>query len=155
MTTEQTEELRRLVVGQRFAMLTTVADDGSLVSRPMTIQAVDDWVVRFITQESNEVTRQSEGRQVNLAIVDGGSYVSLSGTGSVDRDVTAKRELWDRLTEAYAGEPEDPENVILDVSVSSGEYWDGGNPVARVFGLAKAAVTGERPATGDHGTVTL
>lgn len=155
MTTEHAEELRKLVTGKRFAMLTTVADDGSLVSRPMTIQESDDWVFRFITQESNEVTAQSEGQQVNLSIMDGGTYLSLSGTGSVDRDVAAKRELWDRLTEAYAGQPEDPENVILDITVTAGEYWDAGNPVVRVLGLAKAAVTGDPPASGEHGTVNL
>lgn len=155
MTTEHTEQLRKLVTGQRFAMLTSLSDNGSLVSRPMTIQETDDWVFRFITQESNEVTAQSEGQQVNLAIMDGGTYISLSGTGSVSRDVTAKRELWDRLTEAYAGEPEDPENVILDVTVSSGEYWDGGNPVVQVLGLAKAAITGEAARTGEHGSVDI
>ena len=155
MTTEHAEELRKLVTGQRFAMFTTVADDGSLVSRPMTIQENDDWVFRFITQESNEVTAQSEGQQVNLSIMAGGTYLSFSGTGSVDRDVHAKRELWDRLTEAYAGEPEDPENVILDVTVHTGEYWDGGNPVTRVLGLAKAVVTGDAPASGEHGTVDI
>ncbi len=155
MTTEHAEELRKLVAGQRFAMLTTVADDGSLVSRPMTIQENDDWVFRFITQESNEVTAQAEGQQVNLSIMDGGTYLSFSGTGSVDRDLQAKRELWDRLTQAYAGEPEDPENVILDVTVRTGEYWDGGNPVMRVLGLAKAAVTGDPPASGEHGAVDL
>lgn len=151
---EARDALRERVEGQRFMMLTTTTGTGSLTSRPMTVQELDGWTLRFITQESNAVTAESEGKQVNLAVMDGGTYVSLSGTGSVSRDVQQKRELWDRLTEAYGGEPEDPDNVILDVHVDEGEYWDGGNLVARVVGLAKAAITGDRP-SGEHGTVEL
>lgn len=151
---EARDALRERVEGQRFMMLTTRTAQGTLTSRPMTVQELDGWTLRFITQESNAVTSESEGQQVNLAVMDGGTYLSLSGTGHVSRDVQKKRELWDRLTEAYGGEPEDPDNVILDVVVDEGEYWDGGNPIARVVGLAKAAITGERP-SGEHGTVDL
>lgn len=149
------EALRKLVEGQRFVMMTTRAADGALVSRPMTVQEVDDWVFRFITQDDNAVTSESDGQQVNLAVMDGNTYVSVSGTGRVERDVAKKRELWDRLTEAYAGQPDDPANVILEITAESGEYWDGGNPVAHALSLAKAALTGERPGGGDHGTADL
>ncbi|GGD27614.1 pyridoxamine 5'-phosphate oxidase family protein [Nocardioides daphniae] len=151
---EAKAELRKRVEGQRFVMFTTATAEGTLTSRPMTVQEVDGWTLRFITQDSNTVTPESEGKQVNLAFMDGGNYVSLSGTGSVSRDVQQKRELWDRLNEAYAGEPEDPDNVILDVHVDEGEYWDGGNPVARVVGLAKAAITGDPP-SGKHAAVDI
>ena len=57
----------------------------------MTIQEFDGWVVRFIAQDDNDVTRQSDGRQVNLAVMDGNTYVSLSGTGRVERGVAEKR----------------------------------------------------------------
>ena len=149
------QEIRQLVEGQRFVMFTSGDEAGGLVSRPMTVQEVDDWVFRFIAQDDSAVTRQADGKQVNLSVMDGSTYISLSGTGRVERDVTKKRELWDRLTEAYAGEPEDPANIILEVSASAGEYWQGGNPVANIIGLAKAALTRERPDNGDHGTVTL
>lgn len=151
---EARDALRERVAGQRFMMLTTTTAQGTLTSRPMTVQELDGWTLRFITQGSNAVTAESEGAQVNLAVMDGGTYVSLSGTGSVSRDLQQKRELWDRLTEAYGGEPGDPDNVILDVHVGEGEYWDGGNLVARVAGLAKAAITGERP-SGEHAAVDL
>lgn len=148
------QELADLVDKQRFAMFTTLAPGGALVSRPMTVQEREDWTLRFIAQDDNAVTAQAEGQQVNLAFVAGNTYISLSGTCRVERDLALKRELWNRLNEAYAGEPEDPNNIVLEVTVSSGEYWDGGNPVADLFGLAKAVVTGKAP-TGDHGTVQL
>lgn len=147
------DDLGKLVEGQRFAMLTTKAGD-KLVSRPMTIQETENGVLRFITQADNDVARESDGQQVNLAIVDGGTYISLSGVGHLENDVTKKQELWNRLNEAYAGEPEDPNNVILDIAVESGEYWDGGNPVAQVLNIAKTAITGKAP-QGEHGTVEL
>lgn len=148
------DTLRKHVEGERFLMLTSVAQDGRLASRPMTVQEFDGWTFRFIAQEDNDVIAQSEGKPVNLSFASGGTYVSLSGDGVVSRDVAQKQDLWNRLDEAYAGDAEDPANVILEVTVDQGEYWDAGNPVARVFGLAKAAITREAPA-GEHGTVDL
>ena len=149
------KELRKLVEGQRFMLFTTLDESRALVSRPMTVQAVEDWVVRFIAQDDNAVTRQADGQQVNLGVMDGGTYISLSGVGRVERDVAKKRELWDRLTEAYAGDAEDPANIILEVVVSSGEYWQGGNLVGSIIGLARAVLTGRRPENGEHGTAQL
>lgn len=154
--TDHAKKLHDLVQGQRFVMLTSADESGQLVSRPMTIQEIEDpWIIRFITQRDTDVARQSEGQQVNLAIMTSSDYVSLSGVGVISGDLEAKRELWNRLNEAYAGEPEDPNNVILDIAVESGEYWDGGSPITRVLGLAKAAATGEAPTSGDHGTAQL
>lgn len=147
------EELRSRVEGQRFVMLAT-SNGAEISNRPMTVQEFDGWTLRFITQASNEVVAEGDGKRVNVGIMDGGTFVSLTGTGSINRSVEDKRELWGRLNEAYAGEPEDPENVILDITVTEGEYWDGGNPVARLVGLATAALTGKAP-EGDHGTATV
>lgn len=154
MSNDPSQQLRDLVEGARFVMLTSTDEAGVLLSRPMTVQEVDGWTVKFIAQQSNDVVTQSSGREVNLSFADGGSYVSLSGTGSVTDDVQAKRELWNRLNEAYAGEPDDPDNVILEVTAHQGEYWEAGNIVTRVVGLAKAAATGEAP-DGEHEVVAL
>lgn len=144
-----------LLKGQRFVMFTTRSTDGVLTSRPMTIAEREDSVFRFITQGDNDVATEADGQQVNLSIMDGSSYVSMAGTGRVERDLAKKQELWNRIQEAYAGDAEDPNNVILEVTVDSAEYWDGGNQVSTLIGLAKAAVTGERPNDGVHGTVQL
>lgn len=153
---DHTDALRTLIEGQRFVMLTTSTVDGSkLVSRPMTIQELVGWDARFITQASNDAAEQSDGRAVNLSFMDGNTYVSLAGTGSVERDPAKKRELWSKLNEAFAGEVDDPNNVVLTVTIASGEYWDGGNSVAQAIRVAKAAVTGERPDGGAHGTVEV
>lgn len=149
------EELHTRLKDQRFVMLTTRSTEGSLESRPMTVQEVDGWVVRFIAQADDDTTTQSDGQQVNLAVMDGGDYLSLSGTGSINRDAAEKRELWNRLNEAYAGDADDPNNVIVEIAVTSGEYWDAGNPVVRVLGLAKAALTGDAPSSGENGATRV
>lgn len=152
---EHLDNFNDLVKNQRFVMFTTRSADGALVSRPMTIAEREDDVFRFVTQDDNDVSTESEGQQVNLSIMDGSSYVSMSGTGRLERSVAKKQELWNRIQEAYAGDAEDPSNVILEVTVETAEYWDGGSQVATLLGLAKAAVTGERPDGGEHGTVQL
>ncbi len=148
------DRLHDLVEKQRFVMLTTADEEGTLVSRPMTVQEVDGWVLRFITQGDTRVTREAEGRHVNLASNNGGTYLSLSGTGSVTRDLALKKELWNRLNEAYAGDAEDPNNVVLEVQVDSGEYWESGNPVVEVIGLAKTLITGT-PQNSEHGSASV
>lgn len=152
---EQLDNFNELVKNQRFVMFTTRSANGKLVSRPMTIAEREDDVFRFVTQDGNDVSTESDGQQVNLSIMDGSSYVSMSGTGRIERSVAKKQELWNRIQEAYAGDAKDPSNVILEVNVETAEYWDGGNQVAQLLGLAKAAVTGERPDRGEHGTVRL
>lgn len=139
---------------ERFYMLASLAPDGSIESRPMTVQAVDGWQFRFIAQVDDDVVVQSDGNQVNLSVMSGGTYVSLAGVGSVSGDVQEKVDLWGRLNEAYAGQPEDPENVILTVEVHAGAYWEAGSAVTRVLGLAKAALTGEAP-SGTSGAVEI
>lgn len=149
----ETAQLTDLIKDHATVMFTTVDPAGALVSRPMTVQELEGPILRFVTQADNDVARDGGGKKVNLALVDGGTYVSLSGTGRVEQDLAKKQELWNRINEAYAGDAEDPNNVIMEVTVDQGEFWDSGNAVARVVGIAKAAVTGE-PATGKHGDVT-
>ncbi len=81
MTDQQPRELAEVLKGTRFVMVTTVRADQTLASRPMTIQEVEGSVVRFITQADNDVTAESDGKQVNLSVTAGSTYISLSGTG--------------------------------------------------------------------------
>lgn len=148
------EKLEKLLKNERVVMFTTQDAQGRLKSRPMTIQEREDWVFRFIAQDDNDLVEEAEGKQVNLALVDGGTYVSLSGTCAVEHDLEKKRELWNRINEAYADDPEDPKNVVLEVTADSAEYWDGGSTLTQALKVAKAVITKEKP-KGDHGTVDL
>lgn len=155
MTDENTaEKLHSHLSDQKYVMVATVSGTGQIVNRPMTVQAVDGWRVRFLTEADNSLVSASEGKSVNLSFTDGGVFVSLTGTGSVSRDVAEKKEIWDRQAEAYAGSPEDPDIVIVQVQVGQGAYWDHGNALTRAAGAVRTAVAGE-PAKKSHASVTL
>ena len=154
---EQPTTLAELVGNARFAMFTTQATDGTLVSRPMTVQEVtDDDELLFISQASTDVSQQSDGRQVNLAIVEDTKWVSIAGTAEVSDDRATKERLWDSANDAYTdGGPENPDNVVIRVRAGSAEYWDTPGGVGIVLGVLKAKLTGDKPQMGDHGTVEL
>ena len=156
-TNDQLKTLENLLKENRFAMLTSVDERGRLVSRPMTVQdRSEDWTLFFVTQRDTDVAQQSDGKQVNLAIVGKGTFVSISGTGHVVNDEAKKKELWNVFNEAYTeGGAENPDNVILAVDAESAEYWDSPNAVANLVGVLKAAATGTRPDGGENETVQL
>lgn len=154
--TDERAMLEKLVEASRFAMLTTVDSRGHLVSRPMTVQEHDGDRFLFITQRANEVAVDSDGREVNLSIVGDSSWVSLAGTGSISDDVETKKRLWSVFNDAYTeGGPENPDNVVLTITMHDAEYWDSPGGVATLLGVAKARITGGKPPQGEHGTVAL
>ncbi len=157
MSDDREHTLGQLLDDIRFAMLTTMDDQGRLVSRPMTMQDRDeDWVLYFVTQRGNPVAFQSDGKQVNLAFAGKGAYVSVSGTGSILNDEAKKQELWDAFNEAYTqGGPENPDNVILAVDADTAEYWDTPHGAATLLGVLKANLLGGRPAEGENEVVDL
>lgn len=130
--------LRDLIKGIKFAMLTTVDEDGTLRSRPMATQQSeytgDLW---FFTQAGahkvHEVERQ---HQVNVSYADpdGQRYVSVSGTAELVRDRQKAAELWSPLYKAWFPQGlEDRELALLCVGVEKAEYW--ASPSSRVAQL--------------------
>lgn len=151
------KKVRELLDGMRFAMFTTTTEDGALVSRPMTVQEIDEEMrLLFIAQRDSTVARQADGKAVNLAFADGGSYVSMAGSVEVLEDVALKQRLWNPANDAYTtGGPENPNNVVLAVSAESAEYWDSPAAPVQRLSMAKALLTGEKPQAGEHGAVEL
>jgi len=155
---DRQEKVRALVKDARIAMLTSVAPDGRLVSKPMATQDVElDGDVWFVAERDSQKVRNIEAHpHVNVAYSDRSSWVSLSGTAAVVDDPAKLAELWNTFTDAWLeGGPENPNNVLIRVEADSAEYWDGpGSAVTQVLNLVKAKVTGERY-EGDNETVDL
>jgi general stress protein 26 len=145
---DQQEKVRELIKGTTIAMLTSVAPDGTLVSRPMATQDVDfDGDVYFIAERSSEKVRNiTSDPRVNVAYSSASSWVSLAGHASVVDDRAKLGELWDTFTDAWMeGGPDNPENVLIKVDADSAEYWDSpGSKVTQLVNLVKAKVTGNR-----------
>jgi general stress protein 26 len=159
MTHDQTHKVAELLEGERFAFFTTTTPDGTLTSRPMTLQEVefdgDLWF--FAERDSNPVRHVATSPQVNVGVGSGGTWVSLTGRAVVVTDRAKKQELWNSAVEAWFPQgPDDDSVVLLKVEGDSAEYWDSpGGRLATVFSFAKAKVTGERIEGGENEKVDL
>ena len=159
MTTDESRRVAELIRGERFAFFTTRTPDGTLTSRPMTLQEVefdgDLWF--FAERDSNPIKHITLSPQVNVGVGSGGSWVSLAGRATVVDDPAKKRELWNSAVEAWFPDgPDDYSVVLLKVEGDSAEYWDSpGGRLATVLSFAKAKVTGQRIEGGENEKVEL
>jgi general stress protein 26 len=159
MTTDETRKVTELLKNERFGMFTTTAPDGTLTSRPMSLQEVefdgDLWF--FSSRTSRKVAHIAANPQVNVATIGSSSWVSLTGQAHVVDDLATKKELWNPVVEAwFPNGPEDPDVVLLRVDATSAEYWDSpGGRVASLLSFAKAKVTGQPYDGGENETVRL
>ncbi|MDM7854983.1 pyridoxamine 5'-phosphate oxidase family protein [Cellulomonas alba] len=155
----QIEKVTELVKKANVAMLTTIAPDGRLVSRPMGVQEADFrgdlWF--FADADSHKAHEVEGGAPANAAFADSTSWVSVSGTAEVVRDVAKARELWNPVAEAWFPDgPETPGLVLLVLHGETAEYWESpGNRLTTAISLVKAKVTGERYDGGENETVRL
>jgi general stress protein 26 len=125
----EARRLRKLIKGTRFAMLTTVAADGRLRSRPMaTLKGGFDGDLWFVTRSTAPKTEEiRENQHVNVAYADpeDDRYVSISGLASLVRDADKVQELWNkRLRAWFPGGKKDPELALIRVRIDRAEVWD-------------------------------
>ncbi|HEY2792259.1 MAG TPA: pyridoxamine 5'-phosphate oxidase family protein [Micromonosporaceae bacterium] len=156
------EEIRKvadLINGNRIGMLTTIAPDGTLMSRPMALQDVefdaDLWL--YAERNSRKVNHIGLNPQVNVTVGSGSDWVSLSGTMAVVDDPGKKKDLWNAGVAAWFPDgPDSDDLVLLRIASESAEYWDTpGGRVASIVSFAKARVTGQRYSGGENETVDL
>ncbi len=146
---ESIKKLHELIKDIRFAMLTTVEEDGTLRSRPMATQEFEfDGNLWFFTNaNAPKVDEVKHDQHVNLSYAepDKQKYVSVSGKAELVRDRQKIEELWNPIYKAWFPQGlDDPNLSLLKVSVDKAEYWDSpSSQVVRLFGFVKAAVTGK------------
>ena len=157
---EGLERIGALISEIRFAMLTTVAPNGSLDSRPMATQKSEfDGTLWFLTSsDSRKASEIAANAQVcvSYADPDAGRYVSLKGRGNVSEDRAKIHKLWSPAYKAWFPEGEDdPQIRVLRVDVTEGEFWDttDGKIVRSIKYLAAAA--GAQVKMGEHGSVSV
>jgi len=160
---EGLQKFAKMVKGIRFAMLTTVDEDGHLDARPMATQDSDfEGKLYFFTAEhSHKVTALKDNNQVNVAYADPSDnrYLSARGTARLVDDAAKKKELWNPMLKAWFPRGlEDPELALLCVDVEDAHFWDTpSGKMVQLFGMVKAAVTGEgyKPSKGETGHIDL
>jgi general stress protein 26 len=156
---EERAELYRKIEKVRFGMLATRADDGSLSSRPMTLQGVDDdgtmWFFTAGSTQLGDDVRREPRVNVSFADIDDDFYLSASGTGSFVDDREKIEALWGTMAAAWFDSPADPKLWLLRVIPERVDYWkSGAGKVLQMVAMLKAAMTNTRPgeAVGRHGS---
>lgn len=160
-TDDDLKQLKSLIRGIKFAMMTSVGSNGKLSSRPMTTLEVEDgrdlW---FFTRSDSEVASEvAQTMNVNLAYADPGDnrYVSVSGIAQLVRDRAKVRELWNPMYTAFFPEGvDDPKLALMRVTAHDAEYWTGPtNFIGKMIRFAVAKIKGDPGPLGDNVKVHL
>jgi general stress protein 26 len=152
-------DLRQRIDGIPVAMVTTIAPDDVLRSRPMLLERLEpDATLIFLTHlSSQKVGDVHHDPRVNVAFVSekGDRYVSVGGTGTVVHDEARFRALWNPTYRAwFPNGPDDPDSAIFTVRILRVDYWDvPTSRLVRLWGVAKALATGQVAESGDHETI--
>jgi general stress protein 26 len=158
---ENIKKLRELIKDIKFAMLTTVEQDGTLRSRPMVTQQSEfDGNLWFFTNaNAPKVDEVEQNQHVNVSYAepDKQKYVSVSGIAELVRDRQKIEELWNPLYKAWFPQGvDDPNLALLKVSIEHAEYWDSPSAaVVRLVGFVKALTTGKPYSGGEHEKIDL
>lgn len=164
MSNDQKTDLKKLIDKIKdidTAMMTTADDDGSLRSRPMrNMQIKEDGVIWFFTgYESAKTHELQNDAHVNLSYAnpDDQLYVSVSGRATISRDKAKIDELWNPAMKAWFPEGKDDPNIgLIKVTVDKAEYWDSpSSAMVHLYGMVKAAITGERADPGENKKINL
>lgn len=111
------EKLRELIEGMHVPMLTTQAEDGRLLSRPLGTQGGErDGDLCFVTgSDSGKVCEIEANPQVNVAYASKheNTYVSIAGLASVTRDRATIAANWTPAMSFFFPEGKDDPNLCM------------------------------------------
>jgi general stress protein 26 len=120
-----------LIADMPVAMLTSVGDDGALVSCPMEALEMDaDGALWFFTDLRSDLAERL--RVVNLSFADDvcATYVSISGRGEIAKDPMHIERLWTRFG---------PRRFSRGPALASSGAAQGGGGEGRVLGMRRTA----------------
>lgn len=145
------QALWELIRDIRYAMLTTLGEDGRVHSRPLLTlnrETHEDESLWFFVSVGSETAEDLQrDPRVGVTYADPGKehYVAVSGRARAV-DSRAKRDaLWTgRARTWFPQGPDDPDLLLMEVRIEQAEYWDvHGSRMVQLLQRARAAVTGE------------
>jgi general stress protein 26 len=156
---ENLQLIKKLISGQRVAMLTLCGKSGQLESKPMTVLEFDSqgafWF--YCEHDSYDAVTRECYKRANLAFSDEShaTYLSLSGGGEIVNDRARIHALWTGMAKPWFPDgPDSPRLALLKFSPEQGEYWDGpGSSLVRMLALAVSAAAGKPVGMGEHGVL--
>ena len=142
----------------QFALYTTF--DGKRMSQwPLTANAErDEHAFTFLVgQDDEKYGHLGQYPAVVLGFADASSnkYVVVNGTAEISNDRAKIKELWSPFAKAWWDSENDPDIRVLTVRPEHAELWDSPNKLVASAIMLTAAVTGTKPAVGNHGDVRL
>ncbi|WP_263378494.1 pyridoxamine 5'-phosphate oxidase family protein [Granulicella paludicola] len=158
---EGTKKIGEMIGDIHIAMMTTVAKDGSMSSRPMAVQDTPfDGTLWFLTKKSSEKIEEVEADQhVTLTFAEpkDSEYLALKGRANISSDRTKIKELWNPLYKAWFPKGEDdPDIAVVKVDVVEGDYWEAtSGKIVMLVKYAAAAATGGKVPVGEAGHITV
>ena len=151
------QKLRELVKDIDFCMLTTVAENGDLHSRPMSSNGDIDsagalWF--FTSASAHKVHEIEKLPKVNVSFADPDNqhYVSISGTAQLVRDRNMIDELWrPEFKMWFPNGKDDPDVALLRVSPEKAEYWDSpASTIGYMLNLLSSLASGKEADAGQN-----
>ncbi|MEH1940409.1 MAG: pyridoxamine 5'-phosphate oxidase family protein [Nostoc sp.] len=127
---QQIQKLHELIKNIDYGMFTTVDDDGSLHSYPMSKSGEinsESTLWFFTYADSHKVTEIEHYEQVNISFSspEEQRYVSISGNAQLVKDRNKMRELWKpELQTWFPKGLDEPDIALLKVNISQVNYWD-------------------------------
>lgn len=127
---QEIQKLHELIKNIDYGMFTTVDDDGSLHSYPMSKSGEinPEATLWFFTYAaSHKVTEIEHHEQVNVSFSSSEQqrYVSISGTTQLVKDRNKMRELWKpELQTWFPKGLDEPDIALLKVNINQVNYWD-------------------------------
>jgi general stress protein 26 len=158
---EGKKKIGELISDVHIAMMTTVAKDGSMSSRPMAVQDKEfNGTLWFLTRNTSEKIDEIEQDQhVTLTFAEPkkSEYLALKGRANVSEDRSKIKELWNPLYKAWFPKGEDdPEIAVVKVDVTAGDYWvSTSGKIVTLFKYATAAATGGKVEMGESGHIAV
>lgn len=154
-TINSISDLQECLDGERTAMLTTVDERGTLSSRPVSIQRIDDhgdpW---FLVDHNADWVAPADGSPINAAVIDeGNAWVSFAGRATLVSDDAVVGAMLTGINETFFEEGAKP--VALRVATDRIEWWTAPNKVTQALSFAKAKVTGGTADMGESGTLEV
>lgn len=168
--TSQSEKLERLyalIDGIETAMMTTRCPDGSMVSRPMQVQArdagTDLWFMTLVGSDKTEEIAFDP--HVNLGFSTSGAkeWVSVSGLARVTKNRERIHQLYKTAWKLWLpdeggardGGPDDPRIALIEVEARSATFMKSTGPgVVQAFKMGLAILTSNEPELGEVATVS-
>ncbi|MBC1223065.1 pyridoxamine 5'-phosphate oxidase family protein [Nostoc sp. UCD121] len=127
---QEIQKLYELIKDIDYGMFTTVDDDGSLHSYPMSKSGEinDEATLWFFTYAgSHKVAEIEHHEQVNVSFSSPQQqqYVSISGTSQLVKDRNKMRELWKpELQTWFPKGLDEPDIALIEVNINQVNYWD-------------------------------